>query len=567
MTIKTRTEVISDIKLDLADIVDASIWDESVLDRCIEMAIYDLSRFIPRQQAADFYTDFDVTQGWTSAASAGTYVALTYKPIEKTGVTVKNLAGTTCTEGTDFLFDYINGQITHISGGLIGNTESCTISYTKSKITIDLSTKISDLIRVASVEYPYGNTPQTELSYSLWNNLLTVTSSELTQSKLADSKHIIVTYESLHTLPTNEDRSSIPIYLDTVFELLAGAYALFIKSQEAKNLAKTTMDDAVTSVGTITTILATAGVALGAGSTAMAAGTTALSGIAALRTAVTTALDAAKAELLGVDAIVTSATTASAAGTTALSGIAALLGAITTALDAANAELDSVDALLVLAAKTFIDGANVSGTVAAGLAQALLNTGDDFIPTVNVAANVPENYRNYADEELVLAKIYEGGFTNYLNDVSRKVDTAVGYANEANQRIANVNALISQANVNATISDSYSTAAGKRTDAAIGYVNEANQRISNIGSLISEATTNREIGDGYVAIGTQYIQECNAYAVKAEQLKDSARAYLDISVRYKEDAVERRTEAWNIFADPSQYIPQITTSSKVQISK
>ena len=118
------------LRTDLADLDTASI-DDDVLDRGVERAVSDLSRFLPLDKVYETTLIFAVTdEAWTSAAASLTYVELASKPIGYDSETVKNAAGVACTRDTDYYMDYANGKITHIPGGSIGNAESCTISYT-----------------------------------------------------------------------------------------------------------------------------------------------------------------------------------------------------------------------------------------------------------------------------------------------------------------------------------------------------------------------------------------------------------------------------------------------------
>jgi hypothetical protein len=137
------------------------VWISDELDRCVQQAVYDLSRYLPQEKVCELtYTPTVTDEGWVSAAAPGTYVSLANKPIAAASETVKNAAGTVIVRDKGYTIDYWNGRITHISGGGIGNGESCTVTYTKSSIIVDLSS-LSDLLRIVRVECPVGSTPQT----------------------------------------------------------------------------------------------------------------------------------------------------------------------------------------------------------------------------------------------------------------------------------------------------------------------------------------------------------------------------------------------------------------------
>ena len=152
------------VRVDLSDQSKTYIGDD-ILDRALDRAISDLSRFLPLSKVLEVTFSATVTdEAWTSAAAAGTYVALTYKPIKYKSETVVNNAGTTMTRDTDYTIKYHEGKITQIDAGDIGEGESCTISYTKSGVIIDLTSIEDELISVDRLEYPYGGVPQTFVS-------------------------------------------------------------------------------------------------------------------------------------------------------------------------------------------------------------------------------------------------------------------------------------------------------------------------------------------------------------------------------------------------------------------
>jgi len=158
---KNLSQMIDAIRQDLKDSNETVYWTESELARSVQRAVADLSRFIPLEQTYEATLLFDVTgESFTSAAAHGTYVSLASKPIKESSETVTNVAGSvTYTRDTDYTIDYSNGKITTISGGSMVVSTTYKISYTKSKISIDL-TSLTGLIRVDRVEYPVGQVPQ-----------------------------------------------------------------------------------------------------------------------------------------------------------------------------------------------------------------------------------------------------------------------------------------------------------------------------------------------------------------------------------------------------------------------
>src|SRR4030042_280053 len=65
---KTRTQMRSDLRLDLKD--SGSLWSDAELNRCVEKAVSDLSRFKPRGKILEKSLQFAVTdESWTSPAT------------------------------------------------------------------------------------------------------------------------------------------------------------------------------------------------------------------------------------------------------------------------------------------------------------------------------------------------------------------------------------------------------------------------------------------------------------------------------------------------------------------
>jgi len=162
----------------------------------------------------------DTTTGW---------IWLAYKPIKNGSVIVTNAAGTTTyTLNTDYRVDYSNGRIQLISGGAMAASTVYLVSYTKSKIMVDVS-DITDLISVLDVEYPYGDVPQTTVSFGVFGSIITVEGGEAeSQDEMAADKHIIIKYLASHSEPTTLVPSTYPAFLDQTVCQLAESYILFM---------------------------------------------------------------------------------------------------------------------------------------------------------------------------------------------------------------------------------------------------------------------------------------------------------------------------------------------------
>jgi len=270
------TDARNRLRVDLSD-VDETLITDDVLDRAVQRAVEDLSRFLPLESTHEVTLIFAVTdEKWNSAAAAGTYVSLANKPIKYNSETVKNAAEEACVRDTDYYIDYSLGRITHISGGKIGDSEDdCFISYTKSKTTVDLSS-LTDLIRVDRVEYPLGDVPQPFVSHDLRGGFLTITGGAESQAAMTEGKHLVISYKAEHTAPTPDVVGSYPLFLDGTVILAASAYALFSVVMKYENQAITDLAAARTAIGSIAAIHILTDTALDAAASALGDATLAL---------------------------------------------------------------------------------------------------------------------------------------------------------------------------------------------------------------------------------------------------------------------------------------------------
>jgi len=289
------------LRLDLKD--PSALWSNAELDRCVTRAVADLSRFLPLEKVYEQTLVFAVSaEAWTSDASAGTYVALANKPIKWGSEEVKNAAGTVQVRDTGYTIDYSNGEITHISGGGIGNSEACTIDYTISQVEVDLSS-LTDFVRLDRVEYPYGDVPQKFISAEIFNMVMLVGSGGSdSQEQMTANRHIAVRYFAEHTIPAAAADGSYPLFLDNTVILAAGAYALFIMALEREHQAVTDLTSMSGELTSASSDHAAASSALAKISTYLENNTSndskalleqITSQAASLRTAINTAVDAA----------------------------------------------------------------------------------------------------------------------------------------------------------------------------------------------------------------------------------------------------------------------------------
>lgn len=427
-----------------------------------------------------------------SGTNVGVYVSLANKPIRPRAITLTSSpAGTTYALDTDFIMDYANGRVAIKSGGSMAAATAYLITYEKSRISIDLN-DLPGFIKVNRVEHPGDNVPQTHESSDLFGNILTLTGSgDENQKEVTDKQHVVVQYFASHTPPSNIAAGSYPDFLDNTVILAASAYALFIEALQYEFAAVTDLASVRTALTSLAAVHTLAAAALAK---------------------VITYLESNSSE--DSKFWLTKITT----------DIAGLRTAIGTALDAANTYLDEVDTTDLQGAEGVWADEVKHILTEAGIpnAEDFLELGDDFIQTVNVAADVGEGYRRYADTALEMAKAWAQKRADFLTEASA------------------------------------------RTNAAMGFVQEAIQRLSNLRTYIEQATGWGRIAETFVAEASGRIAEMDRYLSEAAQYGAAANTDLQLSDRLREQAVERRNEAWSIWRSPDQLGADLTSSSARQ---
>ncbi len=470
----------------------------------------------------------------------GVFVKLANKPIKFGSVSF-----TGHDKDTDFEIDYYGGRIAMKSGGdLSANTAYTIAEYTKSRIDIDLSTLIDDLIRVSRVEYPVGNVPQQFSKVEVWGTILTLTGSHVTQGEVSDAEHLVIKYYAPHSAPNDQSSGSYPSYLETTIQQAASAYALFIKALEWEHQAVTDFASARTAMGNLTAAHTLVTAALAKVITYLEDNTNEdakywltkiTTDIAGLRTNILAAQDNAATALGKVDTYLANNTSEDSVFwlTKITTDIADLRTAIVTAANAVKSYLDEVDVT---------DLGLTSADPGPG-AEKYLADGDAFINKVNDGERVPENYSEYARARTIIA--------------NARINAALGYVQEVNIRLANLKSYIEQAGGWGRIASGFAEEAGIR-------ITEANSRIANLRTYMEQSAGWTLIATGFAqeAAGHQgnmdrYLQEANLY-------QQSATGNLLLAERFREEAIERRNEAWAIWRSPHQISPTYALGQRGQ---
>lgn len=349
--------------------------------------------------------DNDYGSGAGDTASIGyglstdAWISLANRPIRpKSEVVTTSPAGTTYTRDTDYTMDYANGRIKPKSGGSMAAATAYLVDYTKSRLGVDINAILPVVTRIQKVEYPMNQVPQKFPSFNIIGDFMYIGSPGVgsSQAELTDKEHLAIYYEMKHDIPGEVGPGSYPDVLDEVVLIGSGGHALLIEAQQYEQAAAT----AITSLNS------------------------------ALTNVIKYLNNNSSVDLAGLLQDITD-------------DAASLRTALTTAVDAANAYLDDVDT-------TDLGKASVG-------AEAYTETGDDKIDAVNIGALVAENYATYSGAR--------------VNIANARITAALGYIQEATTRLANLRTYIEQA--------------GGYSQLAQGFVAEAQLRAESVnGNLV-----------------------------------------------------------------------------------
>uniref|UniRef100_A0A6M3IGH0 Uncharacterized protein n=1 Tax=viral metagenome TaxID=1070528 RepID=A0A6M3IGH0_9ZZZZ len=398
-----------------------------------------------------------------TGSADGVYVQLAHKPVRLGTVTV-----TGKTLDTDYEMDYYNGQIAMKSGGAMVVSTAYAIAYTRSRIDIDLSTIIDDIIKVERIEYPAGEVPQRFDTPEVWGNILTVTGGIDSQHDMSDEEHLVIRYLAPHSAPSTQSSGSYPSHMDTVVELAASAYALFMKSLQYEHAAASSL----TLLGTTLDYLGTAG---------------------ASKTYIYKLIDDALAKVITY--METGATCAKSPLTIITTKIAVLRDAVETAVGAMETALGKVN-------------------------------------TIDLDAATP-------DSATTVLKKYE----DLINTVTNGADVG---------------------KLGAEYSRGWAEIAIARVQQSIAFGQEAASRLDDLRTYIEEAGGWTRIAETFIVEAQTHIAEANTIMAEATQHSNTAQANMLLADKFKEEANERRNEAWTIWQSPNQMSPNYTLGQRGQ---
>jgi hypothetical protein len=491
---------IADTRTNIAESLGITVGSElstAQIDNSISKAASDLSRYYPQELVVEHVIDIAITaEGFTS--SHGTAVSLNEKAITPNSETVENSGQTiTYVRGDDYDMDYINGTVKAHSSGDMVNSAAHKITYRRDQLTVDITGLLTNVLTVLEVERVVENAPRDFYDFVEFGNFLYINSIGLrSQGKLADQSYIRIWYHAKQDDPGSSSNGTWPRFLDEILEQGASAYCLLIRSQQEQ-------EQAVIDLNSGRTVIASADDDLALMDTQFASSITALTAAAASLAK----MDGSSGDPID-DAETALAKVATHAGTEADSAFDKVNVDLDSATNDARTKIDTVYTELALA-NTALDTVATELQSATENANKYLADGDAFLNTVNTGGpNVPRDYVQFAQA---------------------KINMAVSYAQEAQQRVAHGNAIIQ--------------AVHERVLIASSWVAEGQGRVSMANAFIGEANARGILAAQYASQAAAYIQEAAAHLGAIAGHLDLGRLYLNMVDRYHVNATSSQSTA------------------------
>ena len=449
------------IRLELSDA--ATFYSNDEIDRAVSKTEALLARLIPKKNIVESTIVIDRTAE-TIAISSSTGTTA-YKPVKYDSETFTNAAGTTMVRGTNYTLNYLTGVITEI-GSLLPDAADYAITYKQDAYRLDVSSLITNPIRITKIEYPVGDTPPTFISgYDLIEDYIIFHS----ENTLQEDKHIRIHYDSQWTAAATTTDGEYPSHLDEVIIIGSAGYVNNFKAEKYVQLSITELGLVNAAADSMATPLSDINTALDKIATEVGYADTALDKVT---THLETGVDDSA---LGVLAKITD-------------DIAGMRTAILTAQDAANTFLDEVDT-------TDFGDATHS-------AEKMLKTPVDstLINALTTGDKVTQKYTQLAGTWVAIAQA--------------RTAAGLAFVEEANSRLMNIRSHVEEALAWVRMGDSFTAEGAQRLIAAQAYAAEASQRVAEVAAWAEQADryalTSRgylDIAGRYLASGTQKINE------------------------------------------------------------
>jgi hypothetical protein len=236
------SNMIADLRVELHDSDPTSyLFEDTELIRAIEKSVSLMSRLIPKRTITETTITRIITgETLTISSSTGT---LAYKPIKSGSLVI-----TGKTLDTHYKVNYLTGVVTEIGALLPDTTYSA--SYELDSNILDLSTFLTDYIKIERVEYPVGGNPPSNLTFDQYGGLLALRGKDF---QLTASEHLRIIYLAKWIAPTLAVKGDYPEHLDNAVIIGSAGQALIFEAEKYTQLAA---DEAAIADALITAITA-----------------------------------------------------------------------------------------------------------------------------------------------------------------------------------------------------------------------------------------------------------------------------------------------------------------------
>lgn len=555
-------------------------WSDELLDGAVVRAADDLNRIMPLQKVKDFTLTFAVTDEEWNSGTLGTTITLANKRLAAKKETVQSTDGNTKhVRDADYTIDYAAGTIVALATGSIPTDTVIHISYTIMQVYVDLSS-LTDLIRVARVEYPAGAIPSNMETFFTWGDFLVVTSrGRETQQAMEEKGHMWVYYQAGHTLPAKTVDGSWSPQLDEVVLKGAEGYSLLTKALELRFSTKTRQASSLTALGELAAIVTQIDASLTNTQTQASSASSDLDDIDAKLDDMVAALAASSTYLASAGSALTLALARATAAASAIT-------AVDTPLTDANAKLNEVDTYLFAEVTERLDRAESF----VSLATAHLDSGavdlvtleDDLANSLSHIAKI-DSLRAQASAKLVSGAGEVASADDYiralpdaiLNALSASIpDPIIPVSNNitaAGNQLIQAVSVTDKVNIGENVSEMYRryadswgalgrleyeawltwlgrvdrrlaqgngllAKAGEYRGIADGYIGEANTALGEIASILNKVATRQnnaaqwgEVARGRISQGQTVVNAANVGLGTARGILDEADGYLAIA--------------------------------------
>jgi len=230
------SEILNAMRHELQDTSKAIYTDDDELIRNVTKSVSLMSRLLPDLAIVESTIGDDVTaESLVISSGAGT---IANAPIEEESETL-SLAGVTKARNTDYEINYLTGAVTGLS-----DDDTYSIKYNLDDTLLDISSIVTDCIRIQSVEYPLGTKP----TYSIEGDYLRLKGS----NTFTANEKLRITYLKRFDAPKYLAVGTYKTHLDEIVMVGAVGHALFNKADYYTHLG-------ATNVAAITTLVTTLG--------------------------------------------------------------------------------------------------------------------------------------------------------------------------------------------------------------------------------------------------------------------------------------------------------------------